>query len=595
MRIEDYALIGDLHTAALVGRTGSIDWLCLPRFDSPACFAALLGTEDHGHWTLAAEQAIGTPSRRYRPDSLILETEWTTPGGRVRVVDFMPPREDDHTRVVRLVEGLEGTVRMAVKLVLRFEYGTDTPWVFKTATGLRALAGPNEVALDTPAPLHGHEMHTDSTFDISAGERIPFVLTWHPAHGEAPEASVAEEDLTATEAFWQRWCAGITDVHGQWQDQVRRSLITLKALIYDPTGGIVAAATTSLPEQPGGVRNWDYRYCWVRDATLTLDALIEAGCRDEAQAWMLWLGRAVAGAPDELQIMYGPAGERWLPEVELEWLPGYEQSRPVRVGNAASGQFQLDVYGELMDATDRARNHGIALHPLLWDLQRTLLDFVAGHWQDPDEGIWEIRGPRRQFTHSRVMAWVAMDRAVSAVEVHGLDGPLDEWKKVRQAIHDEVCARGWNPERRAFTQYYGADDLDASILMIPLVGFLPASDGRVVATVEAIERELLCDGFVRRYQNESGVDGLPGTEGVFLPCSFWLADCLAAIGRLDDAVAMFTRLLAVVNDVGLLSEEYDPTARRQLGNIPQAFSHVGLINTARNLTAAQEVVRRSPG
>jgi GH15 family glucan-1,4-alpha-glucosidase len=583
--IEDYALIGDTHTAALVGRDGSIDWLCLPSFDSASCFARLLGNEEHGRWLITAEGEVTATARRYRPKTMVLETEMTTSEGSVRIVDFMPPRQV-HPRVVRIVEGLEGEVRMRTEMIIRFGYGRDVPWVRQTDRGIQAIAGPDAVVVDTSADLVGKDRHTEANFSLRAGEEMSFVLTWHSSHLELPKVLKPRRALSDTVNYWERWGESILEVHGEWQDQALRSLMTLKALSYAPTGGIVAAATTSLPEVLGGVRNWDYRYCWVRDATLTLDALIEAGCRDEVEAWTWWLIRAAAGDPEQLQIMYGPAGERRLTEFEVDWLPGYAGSSPVRVGNAASEQFQLDVYGELMDVTDRARRHGVAEAEVFWDLQRALMVFVEAHWSDPDEGIWEVRGPRRHFTHSRVMAWVAFDRAVRAVETYGLEGPVESWRACRERVHAEVCDKGWNAERQAFTQYYGADELDASVLMLPLVGFLPPDDPRVVSTVEAIQRDLMAGGFVLRYQNASGVDGLPGTEGAFLPCTFWLADCLALMGRLDEARALFTRLLALTNDVGLISEEYDPVGRRLLGNFPQAFSHVGLINTARNLTEA---------
>ncbi len=584
-RIEDYALIGDTHTVALVGRDGSVDWLCLPRFDSGSCFAKLLGDDRHGRWLITAEGRVTSHSRQYRGSSMVLETDISTVHGAVRVSDFMPPRHS-HPRVVRIVEGVSGEVRMRTELSIRFEYGNDIPWVRRTDRGLHAVAGPNAICVDSPVPLRGRDMHHEGTFRVGAGERIAFTVSWHLSHEEPPFELDTSRALDETVAFWEEWCAGMEPVHGEWEATVRRSLITLKALTYAPTGGIVAAATTSLPEALGGVRNWDYRFCWVRDATLTLDALIEAGLRDEAEAWMRWLARAAAGAPDQLQIMYGPAGERRLTESVVDWLPGYEGSKPVRVGNAAAGQFQLDVYGELMDAVDRARRHGIEVDDVVWQVQLALMDFVHDHWTDPDDGIWEVRGPRRPFTHSKVMAWVAFDRAVRAVEDHGLEGPADKWRAARDDVHAEVCEKGFNPRRTAFTQYYGSDQLDASVLMIPLVGFLPADDERVVATVEAVQRELMVDGFVLRYQNRSGVDGLPGTEGAFLPCTFWLADCLTMLGRLDEARAILVRLLGLVNDVGLISEEYDTARRRLVGNFPQAFTHVGLVNAARNLTAA---------
>jgi GH15 family glucan-1,4-alpha-glucosidase len=584
-RIEDYALIGDTQTAALVGRDGSIDWLCLPRFDSGSCFARLLGDENHGRWLIAPVAADVSSTRSYRENTLVLETEWLTSEGSVRVIDFMSPRHY-HPRVIRIVEGLTGSVDMRTELVIRFEYGKDVPWVRQVDGYFQAVAGPESLCLDASVELEGHDRRSTGTFTVHAGESVPFVLSWHRSYEPRPTVTDTDRSLAETMAFWQEWCDGVTQVHGEWQGLVLRSLITLKALTYGPTGGIVAAPTTSLPESIGGVRNWDYRYCWVRDATLTLDALIEAGCRDEAQAWIEWLARTAAGAPEQLQIMYGPGGERRLNEFEIDWLPGYEGSAPVRIGNAASDQFQLDVYGELMDAIDRARAHGIPTDDVIWELQLVLMKFVSEHGRDPDDGIWEVRGPRRDFTHSRLMAWVAFDRAIRAVERDGLEGPVDDWRRSRNEMHDEVCSRGWSDKRQAFTQSYGADELDASVLMIPLVGFLPPDDPRVVATVEAVQRELMVDGFVLRYQSTSGVDGLSGTEGAFLPCTFWLADCLALMGRVDEAREIFNRLQAVGNDLGLFAEEYDPTARRLLGNFPQAFTHVGLINSARILTEA---------
>jgi len=583
-RIEDYAIVGDTQTAALVGADGSVDWLCLPRFDSPSCFARLLGTEEHGRWLIAPAGEVTASSRRYRGASLVLETEWTTAQGKVRVTDFMPPRHV-HPRLVRMVEGLEGDVEMTIELVLRFSYGEAIPWVTQTGRGLSAVAGPDALCLDTAMTLRGQDRRSVASFKVAAGEDVSFCLGWHASHERPPAPIDTGVALQATISYWEEWSGKVRPVHGEWEEQVMRSLITLKALTYAPTGGIVAAATTSLPEDLGGVRNWDYRYCWVRDATLTLDALIGAGCREEAEQWMAWLTRAAAGAPEDLQIMYGPAGERRLTEFEVDGLPGYEGSKPVRVGNAASEQFQLDVYGELMDATDRARRHGIAEPPVAWELQLALMEFVSEHWSEPDDGIWEVRGPRRHFTHSKVMAWVAFDRAVRAVERYGKQGPVEQWRKARDEVHAEVLDKGWREDLGAFTQYYGAETLDASILMLPIVGFLPPDDHRVVSTVEAVERELLADGFVRRYQSDTGVDGLPGSEGAFLPCSFWLADCLALIGRVDDARALFSRLVGLANDLGLLSEEYDPRFGRLVGNFPQAFTHVGLVNTARNLAA----------
>ena len=569
-----------------MGRDGSIDWLCLPRFDSGSCFAKLLGGDEHGRWLITADAGVEVTSRtrRYRGLTMVLETELTTPGGKVVVVDFMPPRHH-HPRLVRIVKGVEGEVQMHTELSIRFEYGSDVPWVRRIDRGLRAIAGPNALCIDSPVALESDGLHHQATFAVAAGEEKVFALSWYLSHEDEPFELDAARALRETVAFWEDWSRGTALVHGEWQDLVHRSLLTLKALTYAPTGGIVAAPTTSLPESVGGVRNWDYRYCWVRDASLTLDALIEAGRREEAEAFMGWLVRAAAGAPEQLQIMYGPAGERRLTEFEVDWLPGYEGSKPVRIGNAASGQFQLDVYGELMDAVDRARHHRIQTLEVVWDLQLALMEFVHDHWTDPDDGIWEIRGPRRPFTHSKIMAWVAFDRAVRAVERYGQTGPVDKWRAARDDVHAEVCERGWSATAKAFTQYYGSDDLDASVLMMPLVGFLPPDDPRVVSTVEAVQRELMVDGFVLRYQNRSGVDGLPGTEGAFLPCTFWLADCLTLMGRHDEARAIFTRLVALTNDLGLLSEEYDSTERRLVGNFPQAFTHVGLINTARGLAA----------
>jgi GH15 family glucan-1,4-alpha-glucosidase len=587
-RIEDYALIGDTQTAALVGRDGSVDWLCLPRFDSGSCFTKLLGGDEHGRWLITADGEVTERTRRYRGTTMILETDITTPGGAVRVIDFMPPRHH-HPRLVRIVRGVRGSVGMRTELSIRFEYGMDIPWVRRTDRGLRAIAGPNAVVVDTPVPLEPRGFDHEALFDVQEGDELVFGLTWFSSSDDQPPYVLdAARALAETAEFWERWCRGIDAVHGRWEAVVRRSLMTLKALTYAPTGGIVAAATTSLPEAIGGVRNWDYRFCWVRDATFTLDALIEAGLRDEAEAWMGWLVRAAAGAPDQLQIMYGPAGERRLTEFEVDWLPGYEGSKPVRVGNAAAGQFQLDVYGELMDAVDRARHHRIPAPDIVWELQLALMDFVHDHWTEPDDGIWEIRGPRRPFTHSKIMAWVAFDRAVRAVERYGLAGPVEEWRGARADVHAEVLDKAWHPGVEAFTQYYGSDQLDASVLMMPLVGFLPPDDQRVISTVEAIQRELVFDGFVLRYKNSSGVDGLPGTEGAFLPCTFWLADCLTLMGRLDEAGSILDRLVGLANDLGLLSEEYDTPTERLVGNFPQAFSHVGLINTARRLAAARQ-------
>jgi GH15 family glucan-1,4-alpha-glucosidase len=585
--IEDYALIGDTHTAALVSREGSIDWLCLPRFDSPACFAALLGDRSNGRWLLAPAGPAREVRRRYQGDTLVLETEYRTDEGIVRVVDCMPPRQWDPD-VARIVEGVSGRVPMRMELTIRFDYGSIVPWVRHIDGALHAVAGPDSVWLRTPVPVRGENWTTMADFTVAEGERVPFMLTWHASHRPAPRRIDPVQALGDTEAWWGEWASRI-DYRGGWQDAVIRSLLTLKALTYAPTGGIVAAPTTSLPEQLGGVRNWDYRYCWLRDATFTLSALMMAGLADEAKAWREWLLRAVAGQPRQMQILYGVAGERRITEQELDWLGGYEGSRPVRIGNAAVRQFQLDVYGEVMDTLHLGRHIGLESDSWTWDLQRALLEFLESSWREPDEGIWEIRGPRRHFTHSKVMAWVALDRAIKAVELSGLEGPVDRWRAARGELHDEVCREGYDRERDSFVQYYGAKHLDASLLLIPLVGFLSPHDPRVRGTVEAIERELLQDGFVLRYPTGpagEAVDGLPGREGAFLACTFWLADNYALIGRLQDARKLFERLLDLRNDVGLLAEEYDPVSGRQLGNFPQAFSHVPLVNTAMHLTEA---------
>jgi GH15 family glucan-1,4-alpha-glucosidase len=584
-RIEDYGVVGDTHTAALVGRNGSVDWLCLPRFDSGACFAALLGDEGHGRWLLAPVGGVRRVSRRYRPGSLVLETDFETEDGTVRVVDCMPPRQK-HPNLVRIVEGLAGRVPMRMQLVVRFEYGSVVPWVSRRRGLLSAVAGPDALVLRSPIKTSGEDLTTVAEFAVGTGESVPFVLAWHASHERAPRAIDPQGAVAETEAWWREW-ASRCSYEGEWHDAVERSLVVLKALTYAPTGGIVAAATTSLPEQLGGVRNWDYRYCWVRDATFALYALMTAGYTAEARAWRDWLVRAVAGHPEQMQIMYGVAGERRLTELELPWLPGYEGSAPVRIGNGASNQFQLDVYGELMDSLHQARRAGIGSHPTAWHVQRVLLDFLESGWRQPDDGIWEVRGPRRHFTHSKVMAWVALDRAVKAVEQFGLAGPVDRWRGLRDEIHAEVCREGYDADRQTFTQYYGSCELDASLLMIPLVGFLPPLDPRVAGTVEAVQRELLHDGFVRRYPTAAEVDGLPTGEAAFLACTFWLADNLALLGRRREARRLFERVLDLRNDLGLLSEEYDPTTRRLVGNFPQALSHVGLVNTAYNLTTGR--------
>jgi GH15 family glucan-1,4-alpha-glucosidase len=582
--IEDYALIGDTHTAALVSRSGSIDWLCLPRFDSPACFAALLGDEGHGRWLIAPAGDVDAVHRSYQGDSLVLETEFRTRDGVVRLIDCMPPRQRDPD-VVRVVEGVRGRVPMRMELVIRFDYGSIVPWVRRQGSALHAIGGPDSVWLRTPVELRGENFRTLAEFTVNEGERVPFTLTWRESHMPPPRRIDPIRAVDETESWWSDWASGIT-YKGGWRDAVIRSLLTLKALTYRPTGGIVAAPTTSIPEALGGMRNWDYRYCWLRDATFTLDALMLAGLDSEARAWREWLLRAVAGQPRQMQILYGVAGERRITEQELDWLPGYERSRPVRIGNAAVNQFQLDIYGEVMDALHLARQVGLQSDETAWDLQRALMDFLESSWRKPDEGLWEIRGPRRHFTHSKVMAWVAMDRAVKAIELQRLDGPVERWRALRREIHDEVCDQGFDPERNAFVQFYGANQLDASLLMIPLVGFLPATDPRMRGTVEAIQRELSVDSLVLRYHPEgsAGVDGLPPGEGAFLACSFWLADNLALMGRQQEAREQFERLLALRNDVGLLAEEYDPRISRQLGNFPQAFSHVPLINTANHLS-----------
>jgi GH15 family glucan-1,4-alpha-glucosidase len=581
-RIEDYALIGDCETAALVGRDGSVDWLCLPRFDSGACFAALLGTPDHGHWLLAPAGEVRAVRRRYRDGTLVLETEYETEDGTAALIDCMPLRTEAPT-LIRVVEGRHGRVPMRLELTIRLAYGSLIPWVRRADGGILAVGGPDALRLRAPVELRGEDFTTIADFTVSAGQRLPFTLTWFPSHRPEPAPIDALGAVEATTRWWQAWSQRCS-FEGPWRDAVVRSLITLKALTYAPTGGLVAAPTTSLPERLGGVRNWDYRYCWLRDATFALYALMIGGYVEEARAWREWLLRAVAGQPAQAKILYGVAGERLLPEWELSWLPGYEKSAPVRIGNAAAGQFQLDVYGEVADALHCARRAGIEPDENAWRLEKALVAFVESTWSEPDEGIWEVRGPRRPFTHSRVMAWVALDRAVKGVERFGLDGPVERWRAVRDAIHADVCRHGYDAEIGAFVQFYGSKLLDASLLMIPLVGFLPCEDGRVRGTVQAIERHLARDGFVARYHTDPDVDGLPPGEGAFLPCSFWLADNLALLGRRTEARELFERLLAVRNDVGLLSEEYDPDAGRLLGNFPQSFSHVGLVNTARNLT-----------
>ena len=582
--LEDYGLIGDLQTAALVSRHGTIDWLCMPRFDSAALFAALLGRPENGHWTIQPEGEFRSPGRRYTDDTLVLETELETPTGAVRLIDFMPPRET-RPDVVRIVEGVRGRVGMRLELALRFDYGSVVPWVRNVDGVLVGIAGPDAVSLRTPVTLEGRDLRTYAEFAVGAGERVPFVLTWFPSNERLPPAVDAEQALRDTTSYWESW-AGRCTHEGEWHDDMHRSLLTLKALTFAPTGGIVAAATTSLPEALGGVRNWDYRFCWLRDATLTLLALLSVGYVDEARAWRDWLLRAIAGSPEALQIMYGVAGERRLTELELPWLAGYEHSRPVRIGNAASSQRQLDVYGEVADALYRARAEGLEASDDAWALLRQLFEWLESGWREPDEGIWEVRGSPRHFTHSKVMAWVAFDRAVKLSESFDRGGPVDRWQRLREEVRNEVLERGYDADRGAFVQSYDSDRLDASLLMMPLVGFLPATDPRVVGTTEAIQRELLRNGFVERYRADVenvDVDGLPPGEGVFLPCSFWLAHVLALQGRSDEARELFERLLSLRNDLGLISEEYDPERKRLVGNFPQAFTHLTLVDTALTL------------
>jgi len=580
-RIEDYALIGDCETAALVSRDGSIDWLCWPRFDSPACFAALLGGPEHGRWRVAPAGELTHSARRYRDDTLVLETDLETADGAVTVIDFMPPRTVE-SDLVRLVVGRRGSVPMRMELIVRFAYGATVPWVSRLPDGaLRAIAGPDMLVLRT----------TVGDFTVSEGETRWFVLAHAPSHLSPPKPCDPIKALSDTEAFWHEWAARCT-YQGEWRDAVLRSLITLKGLTYRPTGGMVASPTTSLPEQLGGTRNWDYRFCWLRDATLTLLALMDAGYFDEAGAWRDWLLRAAAGSPSQLQIMYGLQGERHLREWTLSWLPGYEKSIPVRVGNAAHAQRQLDVYGEVLDALHLARSGGIASNAEGWALEVALVRYVADVWGQPDEGIWEVRGGAQHFTHSKVMAWVAVDRAIKSAEQFGLDGPLDAWRTLRARIHADVCTHGFDASLGSFVQAYGTRELDASLLMLPLVGFLPPDDPRIRGTVAAIEKYLLVDGVVLRYDTTRTQDGLPPGEGAFLACSFWLADNYVLQGRYDDACALFERLLALRNDVGLLAEEWDPRAQRLLGNFPQAFSHVGLVLTAMNLARAEAAQRK---
>ncbi len=582
LAIEDYALIGDCHTGALVGRNGSIDWLCFPRFDSGACFAALLGEPEQGRWLIEPTALVRAVRRRYRDDSLILETEFETDEGCVRLIDFMSV-SDERWDVVRIVEGVRGTVPLRMELIVRFDYGSIIPWVRREAGVLLMTAGPDTLELSSSVEVTGQNMKSVAEFKAAPGDGASFVLNYRPSHHATKAPLDAQAELDSTAAYWHDWSSR-GSYQGRWRVPVMRSLLTLKALTYKPTGGMVAAATTSLPEQPGGVRNWDYRYCWLRDATFTLNALLLAGYVKEATDWREWLLRAVAGSPKDLQILYGVTGVRRLHEYEIGWLPGYRGATPVRVGNAAATQFQLDVYGEVMDTLHLARVSGLDPEPAAWSFQVALLDFLESKWSDPDDGIWEVRGPRRHFTHSKVMAWVAFDRGVKDAERDGLEAPVERWRAIRSAIHAEVCAKGFDVTRNSFVQSYESEHLDASLLLIAQVGFLPPGDPRVLGTIAAIERELLVDGLVLRYATESGVDALPVGEGAFLPCSFWLADSYALTGRRAEGEALFERLLGLCNDVGLLAEEYDPHAKRMLGNFPQALTHMAVVNTARLLS-----------
>jgi GH15 family glucan-1,4-alpha-glucosidase len=585
--IESYGIIGNMVSAALVGHDGSIDWLCLPHFDSDACFAALLGTPEHGRWLIEPQGGGARTERRYLPGTAILETTFETADGAVTLTDFMPLTDDeDYVDVVRLVRGVRGHVPMRMELIVRFGYGQIVPWVRRQDFGIRAIAGPDALELRTPVELHGEDFRTLGEFNVGAGATVPFVLAYHRSHRPSAPPRDCRQSFEQTERFWSAWsgrCRYENHSAPHWHDAVVRSLITLKCLSVQPTGGIIAAPTTSLPEQLGGVRNWDYRFCWIRDATLTLYALLNSGYPEEALAWREWLVRAAAGRPAELQAIYGIAGERRLTELELPWLPGYEGSRPVRIGNAAFQQLQVDVYGELMDAMHVGRRFELEAHEEAWRVQKALLAHLAQVWDDPDEGIWEVRGPRRHFTHSKVMAWVAFDRTIKAVESFGLSGPVAEWRDVRGAIHADVCRKGFDAEKNSFVQYYRGKGVDAALLLIPQVGFLPPEDPRVAGTIAAIERELMVDDLVLRYRTDENVDGLPPGEGAFLACSFWLADAYAMLGRYDAATQLFEQLLSYRNDLGLLAEEYEPRARRQLGNFPQGFSHVALVNTANNL------------
>jgi len=598
-QIEDYALVGDLQTAALITSDGSVEWLCLPRFDSGACFAAMLGGPDNGHWTIAPADPDARSTRMYRTDSLILDTTWKTQDGEAVVTDFMPPR-GEAADMVRIVECRKGTMGFASTIRLRFDYGLIRPWVRswpgEEETQLVAVAGPDAVWLRASVPVQDRGDDLRSEFRLSAGEKATFVLTYHPSHLNRPKEAEPERSLDDAELFWRSWIANCT-YDGRWASAVRQALIFLRALTYAPTGGIVAASTTSLPEELGGVRNWDYRYCWLRDATFTLQALLGTGFVDEAKAWREWLVRAVAGDPSKLQIMYGLDGTRRLPEYTLPWLTGFHDSAPVRIGNLAADQRQLDVWGEVLDGLHLTREAGLEVFDPAWEVQRGILDWLEGNWHEPDNGLWEMRGPRRQFVHSKVMAWAGVDRAVHSVEEHGLDGPVDQWRALRDHIHDEVCEHGYDASRGTFTQFYGSHGLDASLLLIPRVGFLPWADERAIGTVKAVQRELTRDGFLLRYDPDAdgGPDGLPGGEGAFLACSFWLVDALQAVGQRQEAIRMFERLLDLRNDVGMLSEEVDPRTGSHLGNTPQAFSLVGLVNAARSLEGSHTSTNASRG
>ncbi|MEO6603316.1 MAG: glycoside hydrolase family 15 protein [Polyangiaceae bacterium] len=590
MKIEDYAVIGNTHTAALISSTGSVDWFCVPRFDSGACFASLVGTPENGRWLLAPSGTETRTSRRYQGDTLVLETQHETSTGSVLITDFMPI--GDRPVLTRVVRGMRGIVEMRCELVMRFDYGNTVPWVRNPIGQLIAIAGPDALRLESPLPLHGEGMTSVATFDVKAGEERCFTLSWFPSHEPSPPPTESvRESLEETAKFWRSWIQKGTD-DGPYREHIVRSLITLKALTYSPTGGMVAAVTTSLPECLGGERNWDYRYCWLRDATFTLYAMIHGGYEAEARAFRAWLLRAVAGDPGKLQICYGLAGERRLDETVLPWLGGYEGSLPVRIGNAAAGQFQLDVYGEVSDTLHQARRYGLDSDQEVWAFQKAHTEWLEQAWRDKDKGLWEIRGEPRHFTHSKVLAWVAMDRAVKAVEEHGLEGPVERWRAVREEIKQDVCDHGFDAGKNSFTQSYGSLELDASLLLIPAVGFLPPRDARVLGTIAAVERELMRGGLVRRYRtkDDENADGLSGVEGAFLACSFWLVDAYVLAGQREKGRALFERLLELSNDVGLLSEEYDTAHSRQVGNFPQAFSHVALINSARNLTQAE-----SPG